>query len=66
MNAPTIETAKFGDVYKTKWDVSHTVGYGEIMDMADWIEEELQKFSVEVEKNENKKEKSYKELAKGK
>ena len=42
MNPPTIDTAKFGDAYKTKWDVSHSVDYGEANKMADWIMEQLE------------------------
>jgi len=41
LNSLTIDTAKFGDVYKDKWDVSKTVGYGECVKMADWIYNEL-------------------------
>jgi len=37
MNPPTIETAKFGDIYKSKYDVSHSVGWGCSKDMAEWI-----------------------------
>lgn len=41
-NSPTIETADFGGAcYKDKYDVSHSVGYGEIVKMADWIGEQL-------------------------
>lgn len=41
MNPPTIDTAKFGDVYKDKYDVSHYVSVGEAKEMADWIYEQL-------------------------
>lgn len=41
INPPTIETANFGEAYKTKYDVSHTVGVGHAMDMADWIMDQL-------------------------
>lgn len=51
INAPTIESAKFGDVYKDKYDVSHSVGYGEILEMANWIADELTKFWVEDSKS---------------
>jgi hypothetical protein len=47
MNSPTIETAEFGDVYKDKYDVSHSVGYGKILEMAEWIEEQMTNFWVE-------------------
>ena len=43
MNSLTIDNAKFNDVYKDKWDVSHTVSYGEVKEMAEWIGEELEK-----------------------
>jgi len=42
MNTLTIDTAKFGDVYKDKYDVSKSVGYGKIMEMAEWIEEQFE------------------------
>ena len=41
MNPPTIETAKFGDIYKDKYDVSHSVSVGQPQDMAIWIYEKL-------------------------
>jgi hypothetical protein len=41
LNPPTIETAKFGDLYKDKYDVSHSANVGEAMAMADWIYEQL-------------------------
>lgn len=44
INSPTIETAKFEGVYKDKWDVSFTVGYGEILKMSLWISDELTAF----------------------
>ena len=44
MNAPTIDTAKFGDVYKTKYDTSFDVNYGEVVKMSDWICNELKEF----------------------
>jgi len=53
-NAPTIETADFGDdVYKDKWDVSHKVGHGEVVAMAKWIREQFEAFWKEcgAEKN---------------
>lgn len=41
----TVELAQFGDdVYKTKWDVSKEVGYGEALKMADWIWDQLKEF----------------------
>lgn len=44
INAPTIDTAEFGDVYKTKHDVSHSVPPGQVCEMADWIWEQLEAF----------------------
>ena len=44
LNPPTIETAEFGDTYKDKHDVSHSVGFGEAQALADWIETQLEDF----------------------
>ena len=44
INSPTINTAKFGDMYKDKYDVSFEVTWGKIKDMADWIKGELREF----------------------
>ncbi len=44
INAPTIDTAKFGDVYKDKYDVSKTVDVGRADEMASWIMDELISF----------------------
>lgn len=44
LNPPTIDSAKFGDVYKDKYDVSHSVSYGQVTDMAEWIYEQLVDF----------------------
>ena len=44
MNTLTIDNAKFGDVYKDKYDTSHSVGYGEAYQMAEWITEQLTEF----------------------
>jgi len=41
INAPTIDTAEFGDTYSDKWDLSHSVSYGEAESMAKWIESEF-------------------------
>ena len=49
LNPPTIDNAEFGDVYKTKYDVSHEVGYGEASAMADWIMGELKSFWTETQ-----------------
>jgi hypothetical protein len=43
-NSPTIETALFGEIYKTKWDVSKKVRHDEAFKLADWIYEELENF----------------------
>ncbi len=44
MNTITIDSAKFGDVYKDKWNTSYNVNYGESEKMAEWITGELTKF----------------------
>lgn len=44
MNSPTIDTAKFGDVYKDKWDTSHAVSYGKFSEMAEWISDQFENF----------------------
>jgi len=44
INSITIDTAQFGDVYKTKYDVSHQVKYGEILKMVEWIEQQFNEF----------------------
>ena len=41
MNPPTIETAKFGDVCKDKYDVSYFTSCGQAKDMAEWIYDQL-------------------------
>lgn len=41
INSLTIANADFGDIYKDKYDVSHSVGYGKAKEMAEWIIEEL-------------------------
>lgn len=48
LNSPTIDTAQFGDVYKDKYDTSFSVGYGEVLKMANWIEEQLEEFWKET------------------
>lgn len=48
MNSITIETAKFGEVYKTKYDISFEVSYGQILLMVEWINEEFDKFIKET------------------
>ncbi len=45
INSPNIDTAEFGDkVYKTKYDISHSVSYNQCYDMAQWIRTELVDF----------------------
>ena len=51
INSITIETAEFGDVYQTKFDVSFEVGYGKVVEMADWIWENLELFWSNNNKN---------------
>lgn len=41
INTPTIDIAEFGDIYKDKYDTSHSVSYGEIEKMTQWISEQL-------------------------
>lgn len=48
LNPPTIATAEFGDVYSNKWDVSKSVSYGKIVEMAEWIIDELSTFFDET------------------
>ena len=44
LNSLTIDNAEFGCIYKTKYDVSFSVGYGEVTKMSDWIWEQLTEF----------------------
>ena len=44
INGPTIDNAKFGEVYRTKYDFSYRVSVGAAMRMADWIFGELTDF----------------------
>lgn len=46
VNTITIETAEFGDVYKDKYDTLFCVGYGEVLNMAMWIKDELNNFWI--------------------
>ena len=43
-NAPTMGSAEFGDVYKDKYDVSHSVSYNEHYAMKEWIEKQFDEF----------------------
>lgn len=47
VNAPTIDTAKFGKNYKNTFDLSFEVKYDEAYKMAEWISTELNKFWTE-------------------
>ena len=41
MNSITIQNADFGNVYKDKYDVSHSVPYGQVSEMATWIHDQM-------------------------
>ncbi|GIV43853.1 MAG: hypothetical protein KatS3mg035_0976 [Bacteroidia bacterium] len=51
LNSPTIDTAQFGDVYKDKYYTSFSVGYGEVLKMANWIVKQLEEFWTETSTN---------------
>ena len=57
INAPTIDTANFGNVYKDKYDTSFDVGYGEVSKMADLIRKELTEFWMATKTTENESKK---------
>lgn len=40
-NPITIDSAKFGEVYATKYETSYSVGYGNWVAMGDWIKEQF-------------------------
>ena len=43
--APTIDTMDTGGtIYQTKWDYSHSVQYGKVAEMAQWILDKLEEF----------------------
>ena len=44
LNSLTINTAKFKNIYKNKWDISKSVSYNKAYEMADWIWLEFEKF----------------------
>ena len=46
INTLTIDNAEFGDVYKDKYDTSHSVNYGRAYEMAEWIRQELKQHWV--------------------
>lgn len=48
MNTLTIDNAKFGDVYKDKYDTSHSVEYSKAYEMAEWIIEQLREHWVKA------------------
>jgi hypothetical protein len=50
INSLTIDNAEFGDIYEDKYDISFNVDYGEILEMVEWIEEQLKDFWNETEK----------------
>lgn len=41
INSLTIYNAKFGDIYKDKYDLSYSVDHGKAKEMADWIMRQL-------------------------
>lgn len=48
VNSLTIDTAVFGDqCYTDKWHVSKSVGYGQILEMSKWIEDQFETFWTE-------------------
>ena len=47
LNSPTIDTAEFGNIYKDKYDTSFDVGYGKVVEMSDWIYEQLEEWWLE-------------------
>ena len=49
INTLTIDNAKFGDVYKDKYDTSHSVSYGKAYEMAEWIINELKKHWIKAQ-----------------
>lgn len=49
VNPLTIDNAEFGEIYKDKYDVSYETEYGEIVEMAGWIERQLTNFWIETE-----------------
>ena len=44
MNSINIDTAKFGDVYKDKYDTSFAVDPGQVSEMCEWICQEFSYF----------------------
>lgn len=55
-NSPTIETADMeGQCYADKYDVSRQAGYGQIVEMAEWIKEELRTFWISQQKDAESK-----------
>ncbi len=50
INPPTIDSAKFGNIYKDKYDLSHSVNYGRVLEMGQWICDQMESF-VTANKN---------------
>jgi len=46
MNSLHIDNAEFWEVYKTKWETSHSESYWNVSQMADWIFNELKEFWI--------------------
>ena len=46
VNTLTIDSANFGNAYETKWDVSFSVNYGEVVKMSEWIEKQFTEFWI--------------------
>ncbi len=59
INSPTIDTMQTDEIYKDKWDISKTVDYGEVSEMANWIEKELIKFWIENKNSSKRRSKKY-------
>jgi hypothetical protein len=49
INAPTIDSAEFGGMYKNKFDVSQSFRYGEAIKMAEWIYGRLNDFWISAQ-----------------
>lgn len=45
----TIDNAEFGDVYKDKYDTSHSVSYGKPSEMAEWIIEQFKEHWIKAQ-----------------
>jgi len=49
MNTLTINNAEFGDVYKDKYDTSHSVDCGKAYEMAEWIIEQFKEHWIKAQ-----------------